>query len=155
MKTLIIVKPSAIANKALGLIISVIEERKLNIISIKTMNFDIHSIERKSLNEPDEKFKVEMNNARKIPSVLIIAQGENAIAIGQDLKKEFKDLIHVSLNEETAKYEMNRFFEKKEIFENDLDDANYFLTGKNHEEFLHKSIEEITKEVLSEKKEKN
>ena len=148
MKSLIIIKPSALAKKALGLIISKIEEQKLTIVAIKTLNFDIHSLERKS----NEEKKVVMKLAEKIPSVLVIVNGEEAINFGQMLKKNFKDDVHVSLNEETAKYEINRFFDKKEIFENDLDDANYFLTGKDHKEFLHKSIEEITKEVLAEKK---
>ena len=152
MKTLIIIKPSALAKKALGLIISKFESKAVEIVAVKTLNFDIHSLERKSKEEKIVEKKVEMKNAQKIPSVLIIAQGENAVNVGQELKKEFKDLVHVSLNEETAKYEINRFFDKKEIFENDLDDAKYFLTGKDHKDFLHKSIQEITKEVLSEKK---
>jgi len=152
LKTLIIVKPSALAKKVLGLIISRFEERKVIIVAVKTMNFDIHSLGRKGLEEISEEMKIEMKNAEKIPSVLIIVQGENAINVGQDLKKEFKDYVHVSLNEETAKYEINRFFDKKEIFENDLEDQNYFLTGKNHKDFLNKSIEQITKEVLNEKK---
>jgi len=152
LKTLIIIKPSALAKKALGLIISKFENKKIEIVAVKTLDFDIHSLERKSNEEKEEKKKIEMKNAQKIPCVLIIAQGENAISVGQELKKEFNDYVHVSLNEETAKYEINRFFDKKEIFENDLNDANYFLTGKNHNDFLHKSIEEITKEVLSEKK---
>ena len=152
MKTLIIIKPSALAKKALGLILSKIEEQNLIIVAIKTLNFDIHSLERKSSEEKNEEKKIQMKMAEKIPSVLVIVRGDEAINFGQMLKKIFRDDVHVSLNEETAKYEINRFFDKKEIFENDLNDANYFLTGKDHKEFLHKSIEEITKEVLAEKK---
>jgi nucleoside diphosphate kinase len=152
LKSLIIIKPSALAKKAFGLIILKIEEQKLTIVAVKTLNFDIHSLERKSNEENDEEKKSKMKMAEKIPSVLVIVQGEEAINFGQMLKKNFKDDIHVSLNEETAKYEINRFFDKKEIFENDLGDANYFLTGKDHKEFLHKSIEEITKDVLGENK---
>ncbi len=148
MKTLIIIKPSAIAKKALGLIITKIENENITIVAVKTMNFDIHSFERKILEEKSEEKIVEMKAAEKIPCVLVIAQGENAINIGQRLKKEFSDDIHVSLNEETAKYEINRFFEKKEIFENDLEDQNYFLTGKNHKDFLHKSVKEIALEAI-------
>ncbi len=152
MKSLIIIKPSALAKKVLGLIISKIEEQKLTIVAVKTLNFDVHSLERKSSDEENEGKKIQMKMAEKIPCVLVIVSGDEAINFGQMLKKNFKDDIHVSLNEETAKYEINRFFDKKEIFENDLNDANYFLTGKDCKEFLHKSIEEITKEVLVEKK---
>ena len=155
MKTLIIVKPSALAKKALGLIISKIENKNLKITATKTVDFDIHSLERKSVEEASEEKKVEMKNAQKIPCILIIAQGIDAIKIGQELKKEFNDYIHVSLNSETAKYEINRFFDKKEIFENDLSDGNYFLTTKNPKDFLHKSIEQIKEEFLSEKNKLN
>lgn len=152
MKSLIIVKPSALAKKVLGLIILKIEEQNLTIVAVKTLNFDIHSLERKSIEEKSEEKKIQMKIAERIPSILIIVSGDEAINFGQMLKKIFKDDVHVSLNEETAKYEINRFFDKKEIFENDLNDANYFLTGKDYKEFLHKSIEKITKEVLDAKK---
>ena len=109
MKNLIIVKPSALAKKVLGLIIQRIEEKNAIIVSIKTSLFDIHSIEKKLIEEQEEKNKKELINAKKIPCVLIIIQGSDAINFGQNLKKEFNDYIHVSLNEETAKYEINRF----------------------------------------------
>lgn len=152
MKTLIIIKPSALAKKALGLIMSKIEQHDVTIVAVKTMNFDIHSLERKMIEEESEEKKGEMKSAQKIPSVLVLVQGENAIDVGQSLKKELNDYIHVSLNEETAKYEINRFFEKKEIFENDSNCKNYFLTTKSHKDFLNKSIKEITKEVSEGKK---
>lgn len=148
LKTLIIIKPSALAKKALGLIMSKIENESVTLVAVKTIDFDIHSLERKILEEKNDEKINAMENAKKIPCILVIAQGENAINIGQRLKKEFNDYIHVSLNEETAKYEINRFFEKKEIFENDLEDQNYFLTGKNHKDFLHKSVKEIAIEAI-------
>jgi hypothetical protein len=146
LKNLIIVKPSALAKKVLGLIIQRIEEKNAIIVSIKTSLFDIHSIEKKLIEEQEEKNKKELINAKKIPCVLIIIQGSDAINFGQNLKKEFNDYIHVSLNEETAKYEINRFFEKNEIFENEKNDGNYFLKKIDRKEILSKSIKEITRE---------
>ena len=143
---MIIVKPSALAKKALGLIIQRVEEKGGRLVSIKTSLLDVHSIEKKLLEEKEEKNKQELINAKKIPCVLIIIQGKSSVNVGQDLKKEFDDLIHVSLNEETAKYEINRFFEKEEIFENEESDGNYFLKKIDKKEILNKSIKEITKE---------
>jgi nucleoside diphosphate kinase len=152
LKSLIIIKPSAIAQKALGLIFSRIENEKVTIISAKTMNFDIHLFDKKIIAQESEEIKEKMSKAKRIPCILIVIKGEDAVNVGQHLKKEFGDLVHVSLNEETAKYEMNRFFEKKELFENEENDFEYFLEGKNHSDFKNKSIREIAIEAVDWKK---
>lgn len=144
MKSLIIIKPSALAKKSFGLIISRIEKENVSIVSMKTTGFDIHLFKKKLNEEQNEEKKIQMQNAKKIPCVLIIIQGENAVNVGQNLKKEFNDLIHSSLNEETAKYEINRFFEKEEVFENEASDGSYFLNKLSKKEIASKSIRELT-----------
>ena len=141
---MIIVKPSALAKKALGLIIQRVEEKGVRLVSIKTSLLDVHSIEKKLLEEKEEKNKQELINAKKIPCVLIIIQGKSSVNVGQDLKKEFDDLIHVSLNEETAKYEINRFLKRKKFLR--MKKVMEIIFKKLIKEILNKSIKEITKE---------
>lgn len=62
---MIIVKPSALAKKALGLIIQRVEEKGVRLVSIKTSLLDVHSIEKKLLEEKEEKNKQELINAKK------------------------------------------------------------------------------------------
>jgi len=118
MKTLIIATPSAINESYVGKIITKLDELGVSILGIKMSSLDIHNLSKQKQKEKNLQKKKEIQKALKVPCVLIIAKGGNAIQKGKEIEKIFgNEKVHVSQNLEIAKYEIERFFKKKEIFE--------------------------------------
>ncbi len=148
---LIIAKPAAIAENMLGKIIQAIEKEGLSIAGMKMQSIDIHYLQNKLKNEKREEMKPQIELAKKVPAVLIAAYGEMESEVAKKLEEEFAWKLHVSSNEEVAKYELVRFFKEEEIFEyeknglgkvfeNEQKGINFWTKNKN------KSVEEIEKE---------
>lgn len=117
MAFLIVVKPAAIAENNLGKIIQAIEKEGLSIAGMKMQSIDIHYLQNKLKNEKREEMKPQIELAKKVPAVLIAAYGERESEAAKKLEEEFTWKLHVSSNEEVAKYELARFFKDEEIFE--------------------------------------
>jgi len=154
---LIIAKPSAIAQNMLGKIIQSIEKEGLVVAGMKMQSIDIHYLQNKLNREKREEAKAQIILAKKVPAVLIAAYGENESKASKKLEEEYKWKLHVSQNEEVAKYEIARFFKVEEIFEyekNGLGKA--FEKEQNGIKFWSenktRSVEEIEKESKKAKK---
>ena len=70
------------------------------------------------MGKESDKNNAKMSDLLKTPTMLIIIEGKEAIKFGKNLEKEYgKENIHISTSESVAGYEIERFFEKKEIFD--------------------------------------
>lgn len=115
MKSLIIVAPKAVNKKMFSKITKELEEQFV-IVGCKFEKLDINNLAKK--NEKKIITQKEMEEGLTVPCAMIIVEGENIINFGKSLKNKFgEDIIHVSENEEVARYEIERFFKKEEIFE--------------------------------------
>ncbi|VVB76429.1 Nucleoside diphosphate kinase [uncultured archaeon] len=150
------VKPAAIAESALGKIIQSIEKEGLSIAGMKMQSIDIHYLQNKLDRERREEQKEQILLAKKVPAVLIVVYGERESEAARKLEEEFLWKVHVSKNEEVAKYELARFFKDEEIFEYaknlhgiifEKEEKGIKFWSKNKT----KSVEEIEKESKTRK----
>jgi|GEM_PF-1042302 len=149
LKVLIIAKPQVLAEKRLASIFKSIEEKKFKIIGVKMMLIDINKFGEKAAMQKENKDVFE--NAKNAPSVLIAVELENANEKVFEIKKEFGESVYISSGEETAKYELERFFEG-ELFEHEEEsvlEAIRRIKGKDY--FADKSIEQIKKDIIRKK----
>jgi nucleoside diphosphate kinase len=152
LKALIVIKPQAILEKKLADLFKRIEEKKLQIIGIKMRLLDVNKFGEKEIRAEEAEEKKIFASAKLAPSILVAVKGEKADEKIFQMRKEVGDIIFVSDGEETAKYELERFFEG-ELFEHEEDTLLEALRkekGKNY--FQKKSIEELQRELEEKKK---
>lgn len=119
MKCLIIVTPKAINRGYLGEIVIKIENHA-KIIGFKMANLDINNLSLKTNS-------LENSAGLLVPCALIIAESNDAVELGKKIREEYgPTMVHISENSEISKYEIERFFEKKEIFEHKKVDEKVF-----------------------------
>ncbi|NMA44568.1 MAG: nucleoside-diphosphate kinase [Candidatus Diapherotrites archaeon] len=118
MKSLIIITPKAFREKKFLEIMKKINENNYKIIGMKLERMDMFFLQKKVGKESDKNNAKKMSDLLKTPTMLIIIEGKEAIKFGKNLEKEYgKENIHISTSESVAGYEIERFFEKKEIFD--------------------------------------
>lgn len=118
MKNLIIITPKAFCEKKFLEIMNKIKENNYKIIGMKLERLDIFSLQKKVGKESDKNKAKEMSDLIKTPTMLIVIEGSETIKFGKNLEQEYgKSHIHASSSESVAGYEIERFFEKKEIFD--------------------------------------
>ena len=153
MRALLIAKPIALNEGVSGEIFHKAEELGLRIEGMKTMLLDVHELARKK-NADDDELK-EKQKALKVPAVLAVVRGENAIEILEKINKIYAGKVHVSANEEVAKYEIARFFKDDEMFE--YEKADFEKAGAIEREprfwrkYAGKSVEQIETEEKGKK----
>ncbi len=124
MKSLIIVAPKAINKKMLWEITKKLEENFV-IVGYKFEKLDINNLTKKQAG--NLLTQEEIKKGLLVPCAMIIIEGEKTIDFGKVLKSELgSEIVHVSENEEVARYEIERFFKKEEIFEHDKINENVF-----------------------------
>lgn len=118
MKNLIIITPKAFGEGKFLEVMQKIAKNNYKIIGLKLEKMDIFGIEKKVGKETNKNKIKEMSKLLKTPCVLIAIEGEGSIKFGNSLKEEYgKEYLHNSSSQQVADYEIERFFEKKEIFE--------------------------------------
>ena len=144
-RTLIIIKPDALQRNLLGEIISRFEKKGLKIIGLKMMTIDATKIKEHyahHLNKPC--FKSLKNFMQSSPVIIIALEGLEAVkavrlivgptkgreadagSIRGDLSMSGQcNIVHASDEIKIAKEEINRFFNKKELFTYDKLDFQF------------------------------
>ncbi len=118
MKNLIIITPKAFCEKKFLEVIKKINENDYKIIGMKLERMDIFSLQKKVGKESEKDKAKEMSELLKTPTMLIAIEGKEAVKFGKNILEEYgKEYIHTSSSESVAGYEIERFFEKKEIFD--------------------------------------
>ena len=153
MRSLIIAKPQAVSERLLGKMLLEIDSASLRILGIKAEMLDMHNLKSKVAKENDSKKIEQVIEALKVPSVLIAVSGKNAVATGKKIKDEYGNAVHVSLNEETAKYEIERFFKNEELFEY-KEESLQGLVGEGEQRFWAKQKGKSVAEVVESEKKK-
>lgn len=143
MQIFLIIKPVALNEKKVWQIIKEIEEKELTIIGIKATNFDLHKFEKKAMLEDNERVRKKINEARKVPAILLALESNDAFSRIKEIEKKFMGYVYVSLNQEISKYELRRFFEEKELFRNEKVGSDLFFGKKKWKEYSKKSVKEI------------
>jgi len=114
---MIIAKPAAINGGLVNEILAIIEASGLKIIGLKAEVLDVHHLEKDLHKEKDSSKKKLLEEAARIPSVLIAVEGSTAVAVGKKIKEKYDWKVHVSASEEVGKYEITRFFKENELFD--------------------------------------
>ena len=117
LRTMIIAKPAAVNDGLVNQILAMLEIAELKIIGLKVEVLDVHHLEKDLDREKDASKKKLLEDAVKIPSVLIAVEGNTAIIVGKKIKEKYDWKVHVSASEEVGKYEITRFFKTSELFE--------------------------------------
>ncbi|MBN1941296.1 MAG: nucleoside-diphosphate kinase [Candidatus Diapherotrites archaeon] len=134
-KTLLIIKPDAVNRCLAGRIINRIEEKGLKIVGMKMEHLEPKKLQEHYAHHKDKKFFADLvKYMSSIPSVLIIAEGKDAVnvvrqmtgptngrealpgTIRGDFSMSFQsNLVHASESKEIAEKEIKRFFKDSEI----------------------------------------
>jgi nucleoside diphosphate kinase len=126
----------------------------LFIEGLKALAIDANNLKQKASKEKDPSKVGEIKEALKVPSVMIVIRGKEAIGICEKIKDEFGDNVHTSSNEETAKYEISRFFKDEELFDYDENDFSKILGGESSPKLWRKYKDKSIKEIENEAKKK-
>ena len=119
VRTLIIAKPAAVNGGSVSDILKMVEEAGLKVVALKEEMLDAHHLKKDIEKEKDPEMKRRLEEALKVPCVLISAEGKDAVLVGKRIKERFDWKVHVSASEEVGKYETARFFKKEEVFSYD------------------------------------
>jgi len=115
MKSLIIVSPKAVNKKMLSEVTKKLEENFV-VVGFKLEKLDINNLAKKKKEEKIDKKEIE--EGLNVPCAMIVIEGNKSIEFGKKLRSDLgNDIVHVSENEEVARYEIERFFKKEELFE--------------------------------------
>ncbi len=150
MRSLIIARPAALNIGQLWKIIKEIEDKQLKITGIKETLLDIHFLSNRAKEEQDAQKALEFKNGEKVPAVLIAIEGEKSEDTAKEIQEKYAGLVHVSLNAEIAKYEIQRFFAPEEIFSYDKVENEVFW-GKDSRQWK-KIAKMSTVQVAEERK---
>jgi hypothetical protein len=116
LRSLIIARPAALNIGQLWKIVREIEDNKLKIIGLKEARLDIHFLSSRAKEERHAENSDKFLEGEKVPCVLIAVEGEKAEDVAKQIQDKYSGLVHISLNSEIAKYEIQRFFTSEEIF---------------------------------------
>lgn len=136
-QTLVIIKPCTVARGLMGEIISRFEKKGLKITGMKMMQLDDKILEQHYAHLVDRPFFPLLRNSMKAtPVVVMCVEGVNAVSVvrtmtgstnsrnaapgtirGDYSMSGQQNIIHASDSLENAEKELNRFFDKTEIFE--------------------------------------
>ncbi len=151
MQAFLIIKPVALNEKKAGQVLKEIEEKNLAIIGIKAANFDLHKLEKKAMLEENKEVRRKINEAKKVPCILLALEGNDAFSRAKEVEEKFLGLVYVSLNQEISRYELKRFFDEKELFRREKTDSELFFGNKNWEKYSKKSVKEVALNAGGEK----
>jgi len=137
-KTLLIVKPDGVQRGLIGEVLKRLEMKGLKIVGLKMMTLDEAKLKEHYAHHVEKPFYGELENFMKSsPVAVICAEGRNVVnavrliagitnageadggTIRGDLAMGMCNVVHCSDRVETAKAEVERFFEKNEIFDYD------------------------------------
>lgn len=137
-KTILIVKPDGVQRGLAGEIIRRLELKGLKIAGLKMMYLDEKKLREHYAHHVEKPFYPGLESFMKSsPVVVVCAEGKNSVAavrliagvtnagqadggtIRGDLAMGMCNVVHCSDSVDTAKAEVKRFFEAKEIFEYD------------------------------------
>ena len=135
-RTLVILKPDALQRNILGEIISRFERKGLKIIGLKMANLSDEVLEEHYAHHKDKPFFSDLKEFMKSsPVILMVLEGLEAVSVVRKMAGSTKgfeadmgtirgdfalgarNIIHASDSKETAKAEIGRFFNEKELFE--------------------------------------
>ena len=136
-QTLVIIKPCTVARGLMGEIISRFEKKGLKITGMKMMQLDDKILEQHYAHLVDRPFFPLLRNSMKAtPVVVMCVEGVNAVSVvrtmtgstnsrnavpgtirGDYSMSGQQNIVHASDSLENAEKELNRFFDKTEIFE--------------------------------------
>lgn len=137
-KTILIVKPDGVQRGLVGEIIRRLELKGLKIAGLKMMYLDEKKLREHYAHHVEKPFYPGLESFMKSsPVVVVCAEGKNSVAavrliagvtnagqadggtIRGDLAMGMCNVVHCSDSVDTAKAEVKRFFEAKEVFEYD------------------------------------
>jgi len=144
-KSLIIIKPDAVQRNLVGEIISRLEKKGLKIAGIKMMNLHDAVLEEHYAHIADKPFFPGIRDFMKAcPVVVLAVEGINAVsairllvgptkaweATAGTIRGDFSlstqsNIVHASDSVESGEIEVNRFFEKNEIFSYQKIDSDF------------------------------
>ncbi len=157
MRSLIIARPAALNLGQLWKIIREIEDNKLKIIGLKEARLDIHFLSSRAKEEKYAARADKFAEGEKVPCVLIAVEGEKAEDIAKEIQDKYSGLVHISLNSEIAKYEIQRFFTAEEIFSFDVVENEVFWGKESRQwkKIVNMSVNEVAEERKKDLKVKN
>jgi len=137
MRTLILLKPDAVSQKICGKVISRFEEAGLVIRGIKMIHLQPDLLREHYAHIADKPFYPEVEEfMASVPVIAMVLEGEEAVAKVREMlgvtdsrkaapgtiraeygKDQMVNVAHASDSPETAEKEVNRFFDKGELFE--------------------------------------
>lgn len=134
-RTLVIIKPDALQRNLIGEIISRFERKGLKIVGCKMMRLDDAILAEHYSHHKDKPFFGSLKEYMKhSPVIVIVLEGEDAVqgvrlisgatkgvdadagTIRGDLAMSNQNLVHASDSKESAEREIERFFDKDELF---------------------------------------
>lgn len=137
-KTVLIVKPDGVQRGLVGEVVKRLEMKGLKIVGLKMMQLDEAKLREHYAHHVSKPFYFDLEKFMKSsPVAVICAEGRNAVStvrliagvtnageadggtIRGDLAMGVCNVVHCSDSIETAKKEVERFFEKNEIFNYD------------------------------------
>lgn len=143
-KTVLIVKPDGVQRGLIGEVLKRLEMKGLKIVGLKMMQLDEAKLREHYVHHVEKPFYAGLEKfMRSSPVVMICAEGRNAVSavrliagvtnageadggtIRGDLGMGMCNVVHCSDSIETAKKEVERFFEKNEIFDYDKTEYMY------------------------------
>ncbi len=144
-KTLIIVKPDAIQRNLVGEVIGRFEKKGLKIVGVKMVSIEDALLDEHYANIKDKPFYPGVKNFMKLCPVIVMAlEGINAVSAvrlivgptraweanagtirGDYSLSTQSNIVHASESVEAGVEEVNRFFEKDEIFEYQKIDTDF------------------------------
>jgi nucleoside-diphosphate kinase len=136
-RTLIILKPSAVARGLIGEIVSRLEKKGLSFVGLKMMQLSDTLLEQHYSHLAHKPFFASIKaSMKRTPVVVACVQGKDSVAVVRQLagvtngreaapgtiRGDFsmsvsENIIHASDSPENALIEINRFFHPEEIFE--------------------------------------
>jgi len=152
-KTLVLLKPDALQRNFLGEVISRFERKGLKIIGMKMMKLDDKTLEEHYQQHKGKSFFQDLVNFMKdSPVVAIVLQGAEAVkavrflcgsTVGREadagtIRGDFSmsqqyNIVHASDSLENAQKEIQRFFNKSELFHYEKYDQSNVYTAEEME----------------------
>ncbi len=137
-KTLLITKPDGVQRGLVGEVVKRLEQKGLKIVGLKMMTLDEVKLKDHYAHHVDKPFYQELEGYMKSsPVVVVCAEGRGAVnavrliagmtdageadggTIRGDLAMGMCNVVHCSDSVETAKAEVERFFDENEVFDYD------------------------------------
>lgn len=144
-RTLVLIKPDAVARELIGTVISRFERRGMKIVGMKMIKITPELSKEHYAHLVDKPFYPELENfMTHMPVVAMVLDGKNAVSVVRKfagvtdaskaepgtLRGDFavsvsKNIIHASDSLDSAKSEIRRFFKEDELFDYERMDYYY------------------------------